>query len=125
MTKVVDEEKLDHKKLREIVVKSVTTNEDIKATLLPSEEIYDDVNVQGWMDNMVQNGHWCDHAFLQLAANYLKKNFIILPIYPDDGYGGTDRITIESTTGTIGEPFYFLNYSNVHFQSIFPRPVLQ
>ena len=37
-----------------------------------------------------------------------------------DGYNGTDRITIESTTTTIGEPLYFLNYSNVHFQSIVP-----
>ena len=124
MAKIVDEEKLDPQKLREIVVNTVHTHQDMHAALLPTEEVCDDVDIQGWIDNMKQNGHWCDHAFLQLAANYLERNLVILPIYPDDGYNGTDRIIIESSNPT-GEPLYFLNYTNVHFQSILPRPPLQ
>ena len=121
---MVEEESLDPQKLREIIVNTVRTNQDIQSFLLPTEDVYDDVDVQGWMDNMKQNGHWCNHAFLTLAANYLKKNLVILPIYSDDGYNGTDRIIIESSN-PIGEPLYFLNYTNVHFQSILPRPALQ
>ena len=107
------------------MVNTVTTNQEMQAFLLPSEEVYDDVNVQGWIENMRQNGHWCDHAFLQLAANYLKRNLVILPIYPKDGYNGTDRIIIECTSTTTGEPLYFLNYTNVHFQSIRPLSAIE
>ena len=79
-----------------------------------------EVDIHGWIGNMMKNGYWRDHAFLQLASNYLKKDFVILPINPEDGHNGTDRIIINAKS-SIGEPFYFLHYSNVHFQSIRPK----
>ena len=78
--------------------------------------------VQGWIGKMMQNGHWCDHVFLQLASNYLNKDLVILPINPEDGHNGTDRIVIKAKS-SIGDPFYFLHYSSniLHLQSIRPK----
>ena len=95
---------------------------DILKDILPSseDESNTEVDVQEWICKMMQNGYWCDHAFLQLASNYLNKDFVILPINPEDGHNGTDRIVINAKS-SIGEPFYFLHYSNRHFQSIRPK----
>ena len=37
------------------------------------------------------------------------KDLVILPINPEDGHNGTDRIVIKAKS-SIGEPFYFLHY---------------
>ena len=95
---------------------------ELQTTLLPSQSstgVHVDSNA--WFRDMEKDGFWCDNPFLCLTANYLRKDLIILPIYEQDGHNGTDRIVITSSRQTaIGEPFYFLNYSNIHFQSIFP-----
>ena len=83
----------------------------------------DDVSdVQGWIDNHKRPGYWCTYAFLVAAANLLKRDFVILPIYPESGHGDTGKIVINARE-SMGEPFYFLEYFNVHYQSI--RPVQQ
>ena len=84
--------------------------------LLPTEDNMADVDQNAWFENMEKDGTWCDNPFLLLTAKYFKKEIIVLPIYAEDGHNGTGKITI--TPGpeipTVGEPFYFLNYSNIH-----------
>ena len=75
--------------------------------------------VQGWIGKMMQNGHWCDHVFLQLASNYLNKDLVILPINPEDGHNGKGwiKISAKENAGKI----YLLCYMDFHFQSIVPN----
>ena len=120
--KIVDEN-LDHKKLREIIALSVLDDEELQNQLTNYDA--DDISdVQGWIDNHTKLGFWCDYSFLLSAANYLERDMVILPIDPNDGHGDTGRIVIEAREKT-GEPFYFLSYYNVHFQSIRPKPALE
>ena len=120
--KIVDEN-LDHKKLREIIALSVLDDEELQNQLTNYDA--DDISdVQGWIDNHTKLGFWCDYSFLLSAANYLERDMVILPIDPNDGHGDTGRIVIEAREKT-GEPFYFLSYFNIHFQSIRPKPALQ
>ena len=126
LAKKINKENLNDQNLREKICTTVYAADfDIRKVFLPSEDnnTSDEVDVvQGWIDKMMQNGHWCDHVFLQLASNYLNKDLVILPINPEDGHNGTDRIVIKAKS-SIGEPFYFLNYSSntLHFQSIRPK----
>ena len=126
LAKKINKENLNDQNLREKICTTVYAADfDIRKVLLPSEDnnTSDEADVvQGWIDKMMQNGHWCDHVFLQLASNYLNKDFVILPINPEDGHNGTDRIVIKAKS-SIGEPFYFLHYSSntLHFQSIRPK----
>ena len=112
--------------LREIICGKLFDDTEIQMALLPTEDNMADVDQNAWFENMEKDGTWCDNPFLLLTAKYFKKEIIVLPIYPQDGHNGTGKITI--TPGpeipTIGEPFYFLNYSNVHFQSIRPQSAL-
>ena len=119
--KIVDEN-LDHKKLREIIALSVLDDEQLQNQLTNYDA--DDISdVQGWIDNHTKLGFWCDYSFLLSAANYLERDMVILPIDPNDGHGDTGRIVIEAREKT-GEPFYFLSYYNIHYQSIRPKPTL-
>ena len=69
--------------------------------------------------SMKKDGTWCDEIFIHLAANFLKNEIILLPIYARDGHGTSGKIII-SPLEKIGNPFYFLYYKNIHFQSIIP-----
>ena len=87
--------KISGRKFAQLSMQQISTYEKF---FLPSEDnnTSDEVDVvQGWIDKMMQNGHWCDHVFLQLASNYLNKDFVILPINPEDCHNGTDRIVIK------------------------------
>ena len=106
--------------LRKIICDTLYDDVDAQMALLPTEDNMADVDSTGWLENMRKENTWCDNPFMWLAANYFKKEIIVLPIFEDDGHNGTDRITIKPNKPTVGEPFYFLNYSNIHFQSIFP-----
>ena len=94
---------------------------EIHSFLIPSEDNVADIDPTAWYDNMTQDFAWCDHPFLILTAIYLKRKLIVLSIYPDDSPPNGQIIIENEGMETDGEPFYFLNYSNVHFQSIFPK----
>ena len=95
---------------------------EIHSFLIPSEDNVADIDPTAWYDNMTQDFAWCDHPFLILTAIYLKRKLIVLPIHPEDSPNGQTIIEHEGME-IDGEPFYFLNYSNVHFQSIFPKKI--
>ena len=87
--------------------------------ILPDYEKGEVSTPDDWLASMKKDGTWCNEIFIHLAANFLKKDIVLLPIYAKDGHGTTDKIII-SPTETIGNPFYFLYYENIHFQSIVP-----
>ena len=106
--------------LRNKVCESILDNENIHFALIPDDNDASDVDVQGWANNMKRDGCWADHPFIQLTANLLKRNIIIITIYKEDGTNGSGRIEIEADESS-GNPLYLLNYDNIHFQSIFPK----
>ena len=105
--------------LRNKVCESILDNENIHFALIPDDNDASDVDVQGWANNMKRDGCWADHPFIQLTANLLKRNIVIITIYKEDGTNGSGRIEIEADESH-GCPLYLLNYDNIHFQSIIP-----
>ena len=104
---------------REIIAITIKNVEYAKLYLL-SEDKHSEVSApEDWLDTMKKDGKWCDYIFIHLAATFLKKELVFLPIYAKDGHGTSDKIVI-SPEEKIGNPFYMLYYRNVHFQSIFP-----
>ena len=111
--------------MRQIICDSAFGDAGAQVVLIPTDDNMADVNPDAWFENMEKDRFWCDYPFLWLAANYLKKEIIVLPIYSQDGHGETGQISIPPEMPTIGEPFYFLNYTNIHFQLIRPKPANQ
>ena len=72
------------------------------------------------LESMKKDRFWVDHPFIQLTANLLKRNIVIITIYKVDGTNGSGRIEIEADECT-APPLYLLNYDNIHFQSIYPK----
>ena len=64
-------------KLRQIVALSVLDDEELR-NHLTNFDIDDISDVQGWIDNHTRPGYWCDYSFLLSAANYLKRDFVII-----------------------------------------------
>ena len=106
--------------LRTQVCETVFNADDnVQLALIPDDNNASDVDLHGWAENMKRNGCWVDHPFIQLTANLLKRNIIIVTIYKQDGTNGSGKIKIEADEPN-GSPLYLLNYDNIHFQSIFP-----
>ena len=105
--------------LREIIAATIIIVDYAKFYLLLEDEHKEVSDQNDWLDNMKKDGTWCDDIFIHLAATFLKKEIVFLPIYAKDGHGTSDKIVI-SPEEKIGNPFYMLYYRNVHFQSIFP-----
>ena len=105
--------------LREIIAETIFNADNAKLYLL-SDDVKEEVSTPDhWFTSMKKDGTWCDEIFIHLAANFLKKEIILLPIYAKDGHGTSGKIII-SPLEKIGNPFYFLYYKNIHFQSIIP-----
>ena len=111
--------------MREIIINSAFDDTGAQTFLIPTDDNMADIDPNAWFENMEKDGFWCDYPFLWLTANYFKKEIIVLPIHKEDGHGGTGQINTPPNVPTVGEPFYFLNYSNVHFQSIRPKETNQ
>ena len=105
--------------LREIIAATIIIVDYAKFYLLLEDEHKEVSDQNDWLDNMKKDGTWCDEIFIHLADNFLKKEIILLPIYARDGHGTSGKIII-SPLEKIGNPFYFLYYKNIHFQSIIP-----
>ena len=105
--------------LRDVIAETIFNTENAKLYLL-SGDLKEKVSTSDhWFTSMKKDGIWCDEIFIHLAANFLKKEIILLPIYARDGHGTSGKIII-SPSEKIGNPFYFLYYKNIHFQSIIP-----
>ena len=105
--------------LREIIAATIINVDNAKQYLLSEDKHREVVAPDDWLDTMKKDGKWCDEIFIYLAANFLKKELIFLPIDAKDGHGTSDKIVI-SPNEKIGNPFHMLYYKNIHFQSIIP-----
>ena len=106
--------------LREIISATIKNVDNAKQYLLLEDEHKKVSAPDDWLNTMTKNGTWCDEIFIYLAANFLKKELIFLPIDAKDGHGTSDKIII-SPIEKIGNPFYMLYFKNIHFQSIIPK----
>ena len=97
----------------------------MKDFFVRSEDDTDDVETQDgsaadvWIENMMTDTFWCDHVFIQLAANYIKRDIVIFQIQKIDGHGDDEGKIIIQASESYGE-IYLLNYIDIHFQSILP-----
>ena len=105
--------------LREIIAETILNDDNGKLYLLPVDEKGEVSTTDDWLASMKKDGTWCNEIFIHLAAKFLKKELVLLPIDAKDGHGTSDKIII-SPIEKIGNPLYFLYYKNIHFQSIVP-----
>ena len=108
--------------LRVIIAETIINVDSVKQYLLPEDEQMEVSAPDDWLDSMKKDGKWCDDIFIHLAATFLKKEIIFLPIYAKDGHGTSDKIVV-SPKEKIGNPFYMLYFKNFHFQSIVPTTI--
>ena len=104
--------------LREMIAETITQF-DFAQNYILSESQGNIIDHEDWLDSITKDRTWCDDMFIYLAASMLKKKIILLPIYADNGHGGSGEILI-TPDETIGNPLYMLYYKGVHFQSIVP-----
>ena len=110
-----DDPGLRVQKFRVAVVNTSNTNEDVQQALGPDLDNVD-VDIGQWQRDMASDRFWVDHAFIQLCANYIKRDIMILPFYVQDGHNGTGWIKVpaKESAGKI----HLLCYKNIHYQSI-------
>ena len=110
-----DDPGLRVQKFRVAVVNTSNTNEDVQQALCPDLDNVD-VDIGQWQRDMASDRFWVDHAFIQLCANYIKRDIMILPFYVEDGHNGTGWIKVpaKESAGKI----HLLCYKNIHYQSI-------
>ena len=105
--------------LREIIAATIKDVDNAKHYVLSEDKNREVSDPDDWLDTMKKDRTWCDEIFIYLAATFLKKELVFLPIDAKDGHGTSDKIVI-SPKVKIGNPFYMLYYKNIHFQSIIP-----
>ena len=110
-----DDPGLRVQKFRVAVVNTSNTNEDVQQALCPDLDNVD-VDIGQWQRDMASDCFWVDHAFIQLCADYIKRDIMILPFYVEDGHNGTGWIKVpaKESAGKI----HLLCYMNIHYQSI-------
>ena len=110
-----DDPGLRVQKFRVAVVNTSNTNEDVQQALCPDLDNVD-VDIGQWQRDMASDRFWVDHVFIQLCANYIKRDIMILPFYVQDGHNGTGWIKVpaKESAGKI----HLLCYKNIHYQSI-------
>ena len=88
-------------------------------SVLKDYEIGEDQDV--WERRMSQPGEYCDNVFIKLAANYLQRDIILIPVVPED------RLPIRIESENSSEKAYHLLYfpegpkyygESAHYQSI-------
>ena len=110
-----DDPGLRVQKFRVAVVNTSNTNEDVQQALCPDLDNVD-VDIGQWQRDMASDRFWVDHPFIQLCANFIKRDIMILPFYVEDGHNGTGWIKVpaKESAGKI----HLLCYKNIHYQSI-------
>ena len=111
----MDDPDLRVQKFRVAVVNTSNTNEDVQQAFCPDLDNVD-VDIGQWQRDMASDRFWVDHVFIQLCANYIKRDIMILPFYVQDGHNGTGWIKVpaKESAGKI----HLLCYKNIHYQSI-------
>ena len=104
--------------LRENIAETIHNHEFAQLYLLADNQ-NDVLTAEEWLHKMKQEFEWCDDIFVYLAATFLKKEIVMIPVYDRDGHGGTGRIFV-TPDEKIGDPLYMLYFKDVHFQSIVP-----
>ena len=107
--------------LKDIIAQTIFQEKEAQFYLLPNDHDEDVSSPEDWRDKMILPTTFCDDIFVFLTAEYLKRELILVPIHKEDGHGGTGFIRI-TPRETSGNPFYFLYYVGVHYQSIIPVP---
>ena len=73
---------------------------------------------------MTKDKTWCDDVFLQIAANILNRNVILIPLSPSSAHHAGMYQEIRSFNGGEGDPFYMLYFEEWrtagHYQSLEP-----
>ena len=110
-----DDPGLRVQKFRVAVVNTSNTDEDVQQAFCPDLDNAD-VDIGQWQRDMASDRFWVDHVFIQLCANYIKRDIMILPFYVEDGHNGTGWIKVpaKESAGKI----HLLCYKNIHYQSI-------
>ena len=80
---------------------------------------------------MKENSEYGDQIFLQLAANVLNRDIVIIPVFRDQAHiqaSGFSMITSSSQNQQV--PLFVLQFSDArfkdpHYQSIRPRPNIE
>ena len=109
--------------LREVVAKTILDdknlqNQEIQAGTLPDVDNSENADPNAWLDDMKKDGTWVDNLFIQLFSNWIRRDIMILPLYPDDGHDdGWIKIPAKISHGKV----YMLYYPNKHYQSIMPK----
>ena len=77
-----------------------------------------------WQSRMARVNTEVDEVFIQIASEFLGRQFILYPVIPDERY--EDRIIISPTEPSNQEPYHILLYEDInfntpHYQSLRPR----
>lgn len=79
-----------------------------------------------WLENMRKNSFWCDDVFIQIVANILNTNIILIPLSPSSAHHAGMYLDVRSVHGGTGDPFYMLYFEEWrtagHYQSLEPNP---
>ena len=76
-----------------------------------------------WKNKMEQNAVFCDETFQQLAADYFKRDIVLVCVFPEDGHDGRGMIVKKCNFPAESPPIHLLYYNETrfaagHFQSI-------
>ena len=86
--------------------------------MFPSDSARE-VDPNKWHEKMTTRNEWLDDVFVQALSDYLQRDIDIITIYKRDSTNESGRIKIKARSAK-GKALHLLNYSNVHYQSIFP-----
>ena len=96
----------------------VLENQEIHMGTLPDIGGAEEPDPNAWLADMKIDGTWVDNAFIQLFSNWIRRDIMILTLYPEDGFdNGWIPISAKHNDGKI----YMLYYPNKHYQSIVPK----
>ena len=88
------------------------------------------ISPQTWKDQMMCDGNWCDDIFIQVAANLLDVNVILIPISSASAHHDGMYIDVRSVHGGHSTPPFTLLYFEEwrtagHYQSLEPDPMVE
>ena len=83
----------------------------------------DNISWEDYWNEMVQDGTWVDHTFVQMIAWYMELDILILTTssQPNDPFIFISGNINKMPAFTSGPPLLLGNYTNVHYQSLLPR----
>ena len=99
---------------------------------IESNSIYwpEGVSPQTWLDQMMCDGNWCDDIFIQVAANLLDVNIILIPLSSSSAHHDGMYIDVRSVHGGHSTApltlLYFEEWRTAgHYQSLEPDPMVE